>query len=202
MRGITRNPSSEKAKEWVSKGVDMVKGDADDKGSLISAFAGATAIFGLTDFWTPVNDPLTQAKLESGQKINEYAYDVEIQQGKNLADAAATVDGLEIYVMSTLPNAKKVAKGKFPHVYHVDSKPVIVEYIHNELPELAKRLSEIQLGCYMEFWKWQMPNMPRKVSVFSPSTRSPLFTQFQYYLYLLNSRIPYQHCLPTVNYNF
>lgn len=38
VRGITRNISSQKAKELAAQGVDMVAGDIDDIKSLISAF--------------------------------------------------------------------------------------------------------------------------------------------------------------------
>lgn len=51
IRGITRNIDSAPAQALVAKGVEMVTADLDDVSSLDAAFAGATVIFGVTDFW-------------------------------------------------------------------------------------------------------------------------------------------------------
>ena len=151
IRALSRKPA--KAQAWADKGVEVVKGDLDDKASLISAFKGANAIFGVTDFWHPAQDPANQAKLKPGQTINEFAYDYEVQQGKNIADAAATVESLEMFVFSSLSKTKYWSKGKYTHVYHFDSKAHVVDYIKQELPKLWEKTSIFQPAMFMTNWR-------------------------------------------------
>ena len=134
----------------------------NDKESLVAAFKGADAIFSNTDFWTQFYNPATREKLKPGQSINEYCYDLEVQQGKNVADAAATVGGLDRFVLSALCGAKKLSKGKYTQVYHFDAKANIVEYVREQHPELAAKMSVVQVGVYMSNWK--MMRKPEKVS--------------------------------------
>lgn len=51
VRGITRNPESEAAKQLANQGVEVVKADLDDVDSLIKAFQGANVIFSVTNYW-------------------------------------------------------------------------------------------------------------------------------------------------------
>ncbi|MCJ1479474.1 hypothetical protein MMC13_008160 [Lambiella insularis] len=151
VRGITRNP--DKAQSWVDKGVEVVKADLDDEESLVAAFQGAHAIFVVTDFWAHLSNPATPALLKPGQTINEYCYEKELQQGKNSADAAATIDGLERFIVSAVCNTKKWSKGKYTGIYHFDSKAEVVEYIQDKHPKLAAKMSVVQIGVYMNNWK-------------------------------------------------
>ena len=50
-RAVTRKPGSEKAQALARLGVEVVAGDADDPPSLDRAFAGATGVFCVTNFW-------------------------------------------------------------------------------------------------------------------------------------------------------
>ena len=159
VRGISRDPS--KAQSWTDKGVEVVKADLNDKDSLVAAFKGADAIFCNTDFWTQFHNPATKEKLNPGQSINEYCYDLEGQQGKNVADAAATVAGLERFILSALCNARKLSKGKYTHIYHLDAKAQIVEYVRSQHPELAAKMSVVQMAAYMSNWKFF--GKPKKV---------------------------------------
>lgn len=127
----------------------------------MAAFQGADAIFSNTDFWTQFFNPTTREKLKPGQTINEYCYDVEVQQGKNVADAAATVGSLDRFILSALCNAKKLSKGKYTQVYHFDSKANIVEYVREKHPDLAAKMSVVQVGVYMSGWR--MMCKPTKV---------------------------------------
>ncbi|KAM0801609.1 hypothetical protein BDR22DRAFT_880370 [Usnea florida] len=147
VRGISRDPS--KAQSWTAKGIEVVKADLDDKDSLVAAFQGAHAIFSVTDFWAEFYTPATQAKLKPGQSINEYCYGRELQQGKNIADAAATVGGLDRFIMSAVCNVKRLSKGKYNWVYHFDSKAEAVEYVQEKYPELAAKMSVVHIGVYM-----------------------------------------------------
>lgn len=54
--------------------------------------------------------------------------DLEIQQGKNIADAAKET-GLQHYIWSSLPNVTKLSGGVLKHVYHFDSKAEVEEYV-------------------------------------------------------------------------
>ena len=48
----------------------MVSANLNDLSPLDAAFVGATAIFAVTDFWQPFNDPANQAKAKPSQTIN------------------------------------------------------------------------------------------------------------------------------------
>ncbi|KAH7152636.1 hypothetical protein EDB81DRAFT_930952 [Dactylonectria macrodidyma] len=155
VRGITRDPSKSAGQAWVEKGVELVKADLNDAASLKAAFAGSTAIFGVTDFWGIVADPKThEAAASTGKPVNVLAYDAEVQQGRNIVDAAnATIDTLDRFVLSTLSPTKKLSGGKFTHNYHFDAKWEAVEYLKSTYPELAKKTSYLQVALYLTNWK-------------------------------------------------
>lgn len=151
----------------------MVRADIDDPSTLIPAFQGAHAIFAVTDFWSPFFDPANQSKLKPGQTMNEFCYELEISQGKNLANAAAKVDTLERYVYSSLSNARKWSKGKYTWVFHFDGKAKVVDYIKGELPALVQKMSIVQIGLYMTNWKAAPFAAPQKVCLPFPFQRDP-----------------------------
>ncbi|KAI3572808.1 NmrA-like family-domain-containing protein [Fusarium oxysporum f. sp. albedinis] len=112
VRTITRDPSKPSAVELKNKGAEVVAADLDDKASLIKAFQGATAVFAVTNFW---------------EKMDMAG---EIQQGKNIVDAAKEA-GISHLVWSSLRNVNKLTGGKLPHVYHFDSKSIVEDYARN-----------------------------------------------------------------------
>jgi hypothetical protein len=126
VRGITRNPESGKAKELASLGVQVVRADANDLASLTAAFEGSSAIYAVTDFFEPFakNGPVK-------------AMEVEVQQGINMAKAAAATKTLEHYIWSTLPDGKKISGGKFV-VPHFEAKNNINRFIQGDANLLAK----------------------------------------------------------------
>jgi hypothetical protein len=65
------------------------------------------------------------AKLSPGQTLREWCYETEVKQGKNIADAVATVKDLEMFIWSTLSHSSKWSKGKYTGVYHFDSKAAV-----------------------------------------------------------------------------
>ncbi|KFZ03600.1 hypothetical protein V502_10813 [Pseudogymnoascus sp. VKM F-4520 (FW-2644)] len=166
VRGITRDPSKTSSKIWADQGVELIAADLDDVASLTKAFAGSTVIFGVTDFWGQVANPKLQAKAQkSGRPVNVEAYDVELQQGRNIVDAAnATVHTLDRFVLSTLSATKKWSKGKYSHNYHFDAKWTAVEYVKAAYPELAKKSSYLQVGLYMTNWSASRLSQPNKQS--------------------------------------
>ncbi|RDL39342.1 NAD(P)-binding Rossmann-fold containing protein [Venustampulla echinocandica] len=153
VRGITRNPFSPKAQTWLSKDVEVVKADLNDPSSLSSAFSGATAIFSYTNFYEPFYSPATKSLLKEGQTINEYCFEKELQQGKNIADAAIKVEGLERFVISAECDSRKWSRGKYTWVYHFESKAKMVDYINERYPQLAGKMNIIYMGGYMLNWK-------------------------------------------------
>lgn len=151
---MTRDASSSKAAALRDQGIEVVAGDFDDVASLSSAFRGANAIFAVTDFWAPFYNPATKALLAPGQTINEYCYELELRRAMNIAKAAAENLGtVERFIFSSLSNAKEWSKGKYTWVYHFDSKAEAARRIKQELPELAARMSLLQVGLYATNWK-------------------------------------------------
>jgi hypothetical protein len=153
VRGLTRDPSSAAAKELAALGADMVQADLDDVKSLEAAFAGANVIFSVTNYWEPFFRPDCRANAkELGVTCRRYAYDVEYQQGKNIADAAATVvDSLDDngLLASTLSHSGKCSKGKYKDLYHFDAKAdVFPDYVAAAHPRLAAKMSCIQTGFF------------------------------------------------------
>ena len=164
IRGITRDVTKPAAKSLSAKGIEMVQGDLNQVSSIRVAFEGANAIYAVTDFWAPFFTPSTKEKLQPGQILNEYCHDLELQQGKNLADAAATVKTLERYVYSGLTNFKELSKGKYNWVYHFDSKAKVVDYIKENLSDLAAKMSVVQIGLYATHWATAPALAPQKVT--------------------------------------
>jgi hypothetical protein len=140
----------------------MVQGDADDTDSIKAAVQGASIVFGNTAFSTAFAMPTAAdlAKLQPGQTLREWCYETEVQQGKNIADAVASVDTLDLFVWSSLSDAKKWSKGKYAGVFHFDSKAHVVDYINSTHPGLAARMSILQMGLFVTNWKWGQAAVP------------------------------------------
>lgn len=157
IRGVTRSVNSPAAQSLSSEGVEIVYGDLDDVESLIKAFTGANANFAVTDFWIHIRDASNVQKAQdAGLSINEFAYQREVQQGKNIAAAASNptvAKTLERFIFSSLSDTKKWSKGKYTHNYHFDSKAHVVSYIVDNLPDLARKMSTVQIGHYVTNWR-------------------------------------------------
>jgi len=145
-----------------AKGVEILKGDANDAASIKAAVQGADVVFGNTAFSDAIGNPASAdlKYLKPGQTIREMSYELELQQGKNIADAVASVGGLEKYIWSSLSDATKWSKGKYKGVYHFDCKAHVVDYINETYPELAKKLSILQMGLFITNWKWGQASIP------------------------------------------
>lgn len=131
--------------------------------SLKKAFVGADVVFGVTDFWTIFKDP-ESTKKNPTQELVQYCYEVELQQGKNIADAAATVPNLSRYVFSSMAHATKSSGGKYSKLYHMDSKAEAALYAQS-LPSLHNKFAQVQAPIYYQLpWQWGLPTTPRKAS--------------------------------------
>jgi hypothetical protein len=136
VRAVTRNASSDAAKDLLASGVEVVTADLNDLSSLIAAFKGSNAIFAVTDFWSPF-----------GRMGKEKTAALEVQQGKNLADAAAQTATLEHYFWSTLAHAGRLSGGKHP-APHYDSKAAVDRYIEKSHPDLYTKTTFLWCSFY------------------------------------------------------
>jgi hypothetical protein len=165
VRGITRNPAGDTSKALTAEGVEIVQGDLDDKPSLHRAFVGANAIFANTDFFGHLFAGLAPGVVSEGSTANQYAYERELEQNLNIAEAASAPDVLETldrFVLSSLSDARKWSSGKYTTVYHFDTKSDTIRVIHDKYPNLASKMSTLQVGHYLSNWK-AFPSMaPQK----------------------------------------
>lgn len=125
VRGLSRNPGSERAQQLAGLGIEMVKGDFDDVNSLINATQGVYGVFSVQNFW-------------------EHGKQGEIRQGSNLADAAKQA-GVSHFVYTSVANADKNTG-----IPHFDSKYEIEKYIQSiQLPHTI-----IRPVSFMENWEY------------------------------------------------
>ncbi|KAJ7890094.1 NAD(P)-binding protein [Mycena olivaceomarginata] len=115
-RAVSRSLDSAGSKALIAKGIEVVVGNLWDKESLKTAIRGSEVVFGNTNFWDPEVFPADPKGAG------------EITQGKNLVDAAKEV-GVKFFIWSSLPNATKESNGLYKHIYHVDNKAVIEDYL-------------------------------------------------------------------------
>ncbi|MCJ1314170.1 hypothetical protein MMC25_007850 [Agyrium rufum] len=168
VRGVTRNPDKPAAIALRDKGVSIIKADLNDIESLKLAFNGATAIFSLTDFWAPIFTPSIAANAEAekrGIALNQYAYELEIQQGINVATAASDIlvmKTLTHFVYSALADSSKRSNGKYRMNLHFESKGKVVEQIRERLPDLERKMSTVQMGMYITNWRITPAMGPQK----------------------------------------
>ncbi|GAA5981335.1 hypothetical protein JCM5350_004368 [Sporobolomyces pararoseus] len=123
--GITTNPVSTRAKALISKYSDKIKdgrfklvvGNLNDKKSLEKALEGCELLF---------------ASFGPGATPKEGEVAEELQQGKNLVEAAKAV-GVQHFVYSSLTSLKEESKGKYTEVWHHESKAGVEEYAKKHL---------------------------------------------------------------------
>ena len=134
VRGLTRNPDSPAAQQLRDLGVEVVKGDLDDRASIRAALEGMYGVFGVTSFW------------EHFQKEREH--------GQNLVHAVAG-SNIEHFVLSSLVSIEKETGGKLKSP-HFDLKA--------EHEELAKSLgipaTFVHVPFYYENFLAFFPPMP------------------------------------------
>ena len=104
LRALTRNPRSYAAQELARQGVEVLQGDLEDPASLERPIRGVYGIYGVQDFWT------------CGARR-------EVQQGKNLAEAARKA-GIQHFVYSSVGGAERNTG-----IPHWESKWQIENYI-------------------------------------------------------------------------
>ncbi|GAB7324559.1 hypothetical protein MBLNU13_g08459t1 [Cladosporium sp. NU13] len=151
IRGLTRTPRSKAALALADSGIEIVEANLNDVKSLKSAFKGASYIFAYTDFSGIVRGPEVMGKFKAGElaaPIGAESYKIELQQGKNIADAAATVPGLKRLVYSALPGVKQLSGGKYLQVFHFDAKAEAFEYMLG-IPDLKDKVSAVHMSAFV-----------------------------------------------------
>ena len=150
-----------------TEGVELIKADLDDKHSLPPAFEDANVIFSNTDFFVPFQNAIGSKEITGGRTIYEYAYDTEVAQGSNIAEAASSptvLKTLERFIYSSLSDASKWSGGKYKHIYHFDCKAETIRIIQSRFPAVAERMSLVQIGHYVTNWKNFPALAPQKQS--------------------------------------
>jgi uncharacterized protein YbjT (DUF2867 family) len=104
LRALTRNPDGHEAQALARQGVEVVQGDLEDPDSIARAALGIYGIYSVQDFWAV------------GAKR-------EVQQGKNVADAAKKAD-IKHFVYSSVGGAERNTK-----IPHWESKWEVENYI-------------------------------------------------------------------------
>jgi uncharacterized protein YbjT (DUF2867 family) len=113
IRGLTRNPDSDKAKALSAKGVEVVKCDLSAKDDVKKALKDADIAWIVTNFWDPSI---------IGTDVGE-----EERQGKMIADVAKET-GLNWLIYSSTPDTITESGGKIQTV-HFAGKNRVEQYI-------------------------------------------------------------------------
>lgn len=126
LRALTRKPASHIAKELARQGVEVVEGDLQDPPSLDRACRGVYGIYSVQDFWSV------------GAKR-------EVQQGKNVADAAKRA-GVKHIVYSSVGGAERNTG-----IPHWESKWEVEKHIRSlALPATVIRPVTFMEGYYID----------------------------------------------------
>jgi uncharacterized protein YbjT (DUF2867 family) len=123
LRALTRNPSNHTAQDLARKGVEVVQGDLEDPASVARAAVGVYGIYSVQDFWAV------------GAKR-------EVQQGKNVADAAKKA-GVKHFVYSSVGGAERNTG-----IPHWESKWEVEKYIRS----LGLPTTVIRPAAFMEMY--------------------------------------------------
>ena len=126
LRALTRNPQGHAAQSLARQGVELIHGDLEDAASVVRAAAGAYGIYSVQDFWAV------------GARR-------EVQQGKNVADAAKKA-GVKHFVYSSVGGAERNTG-----IPHWESKWEVEKYIRSlGLPVTVIRPVTFMEGYYID----------------------------------------------------
>jgi uncharacterized protein YbjT (DUF2867 family) len=126
LRALVRDPGAAAATALAERGVEVVRGDLENPASLETAVRGVQGVYSVQDFWAV------------GARR-------EVQQGKNLADAARRA-GVEHFVYSSVGGAERNSG-----IDHWESKWEIEQYIRNlRLPATILRPAAFMENYYID----------------------------------------------------
>ncbi|MGZ9235953.1 MAG: NmrA/HSCARG family protein, partial [Anaerolineales bacterium] len=127
VRALTRDLGKPAAQGLASLGAEVVSGDMENRAELDAAFRGAYGVFSVQNFWLP-----------------NVGFDGEVQQGKNVADAAKAA-GVQHLVYSSVGAAHRGMGQK-----HFESKWIIEQQIHSlDIPYTILRPA-----VFMDNYNW------------------------------------------------
>jgi len=118
VRALVRDPAHQAAMALAARGVDLAKGDFEDKSSLVAAMRGVAGVFSVQRPPTNPDDPGS-----------------EIRAGQNLIDAAKSV-GVESFVQTSVARAGEQKDfvgwqdGRWWNAYW-DSKSAVMDAVRN-----------------------------------------------------------------------
>ena len=126
LRALTRNPDGGTAQDLARQGIELVRGDLEDPASLEKALRGAYGVFSVQDFWS----------------VGAHR---EVQQGKNLADAAKRT-GVAHFVYSSVGGAERNSG-----IAHWESKWQIEQHVRKiNLPATILRPAAFMENYYID----------------------------------------------------
>lgn len=126
IRALTRNPEGRAAKGLASRGVELVRGDLEDRSFLERAVSGIYGVYSVQDYWSV------------GARR-------EVLQGKNLADAAAKA-AVGHFVYSSVGGAERGSG-----IDHWESKWEIEKHIRSlKLPATVLRPAAFMENYYIQ----------------------------------------------------
>ena len=124
VRALTRNQDSEGAQALAGQGAEVVQGDMEDRSDMDRVLEGTYGVFSVQTFW-------------------EAGYDLEVKQGKTLADAAKAA-GVEHFVYSSVGSAHRETG-----IPHFDSKWEIEEHVR----EVGLPYTILRPVFFMQNWE-------------------------------------------------
>lgn len=130
LRALVRDPQKASAQQLEKQGVELFKGDLNDRTSLDQALQGVYGAFAVTNFWLP-----------------DVGFDGEIKQGKNLADAALAAE-IDHFVYSSVGAAHR-GMGQ----QHFESKWLVEQHIH----EIGLPATILRPVAFMNNLEWNRP---------------------------------------------
>src|SRR5215471_9405438 len=126
LRALTFKADRVAVQRLTDQGIDVVKGDMEDPASLERAVRGAYGVYSVQGFWSV------------GAKR-------EVQQGKNMADAARNA-GVQQFVYSSVGGAERNS-----HIDHWESKWEVENYIRKlRLPATIIRPAAFMENYYID----------------------------------------------------
>jgi uncharacterized protein YbjT (DUF2867 family) len=121
VRALTRNPGGRAAAELAKPGVEFAQGDMDDLESLKRAMKGVYGVYSVQDFWT------------IGARR-------EVQQGKNMAEAARSA-GVQHFLYSSVGGAERNSR-----ISHWETK----WEVENHIRKLGLPATMLRPAAFME----------------------------------------------------
>ena len=128
IRALTRDLDKPAAQALASAGAQLVAGDMDSRPELDAAFEGAYGVFSVQNFWLP-----------------SVGYEGEIQQGRNVANAAKAAD-IRHLIYSSVGAAHRGMGQK-----HFESKWIIEQYIQS----LNIPYTILRPAAFFENFNWE-----------------------------------------------